>query len=151
MWIAKYPVTNLQYGRFLENENFENKDLWSSFPKFSEPDNDRKIERIGDWSDEGWDWLQKMLKGKSEDVHDGVLYPRYWRDPRFGIARKTVPVVGITWYEANAYCKWLNANWDELDEGKLGLEKPGEIRLPTEAEWETAAGGVRACKTLCLG
>jgi len=140
-WIGKYPVTNLQYGRFLEKENFANKDLWTGFPKFTEPGKDGKIERIGAWGDEAWEWLQKTLKGEHDDVHGGVLYPRYWRDPRFGMARKTVPVVGITWYEANAYCKWLAENWDELEEGKLGLEKPGEIRLPTETEWETAAGG----------
>jgi len=141
--IAKYPVTNLQYERFLEPKNFENKDLWTAFPKFSEPDEKGKIERIGDWSKEGWDWLQDALKNESRDVQDGMLLPRYWRDPRFGIARKTTPVVGITWYEANAYCKWLLANWDDLQESAHGLEKPGEIRLPTEAEWEFAAGGTQ--------
>jgi formylglycine-generating enzyme required for sulfatase activity len=37
------------------------------------------------------------------------------------------PVVGVTWYEAVAYSRWLAA--------KTG--KP--YRLPTEAEWERAA------------
>jgi formylglycine-generating enzyme required for sulfatase activity len=143
-WIGKYPVTNLQYERFLRPENFENKELWTSFPKFSEPDKDGEIEHIGDWGNEAWMWLQKTLKAERDDVHGGVLYPRYWHDPRFGIARKTAPVVGISWYEANAYCKWLLANWDDMDEGKQGLEKPVEIRLPTETEWETAAGGVES-------
>ncbi len=26
-------------------------------------------------------------------------------------AGKGFPVLGITWYEANAYCKWLHKNW----------------------------------------
>lgn len=37
--------------------------------------------------------------------------------------------MGITWFEANAYCAWLSTVM-----GK-------EFRLPTEVEWEAAARG----------
>ena len=37
------------------------------------------------------------------------------------------PVVGVSWFEAEAYCNWLSEE----------LGRP--IRLPTEEEWERAA------------
>jgi formylglycine-generating enzyme required for sulfatase activity/energy-coupling factor transporter ATP-binding protein EcfA2 len=51
--------------------------------------------------------------------------PKYWDDPRFNNANQ--PVVGVSWYEARAYCAWSGA--------QLGAD----VRLPTEAEWEAAA------------
>jgi formylglycine-generating enzyme required for sulfatase activity len=93
------------------------------------------------WGEEAWIWFQKELRDEDNDVQEGVLLPPYWRDPRFGIARRNVPVVGISWYEASAYCKWLFENWDDREEGKQGLVKPASIRLPLETEWAFAAGG----------
>ncbi|MBK6770137.1 MAG: SUMF1/EgtB/PvdO family nonheme iron enzyme [Ardenticatenales bacterium] len=53
--------------------------------------------------------------------------PMFWRDGRYNHASQ--PVVGVCWYEARAYCGWLAA--------QTGLA----VRLPTEVEWEAAAGG----------
>lgn len=134
-FISKYPITNSQYERFLKSD-FGNKKYWVDFPKFDE--NSQPMDET--WGVEGWKWLQESLKNESYDIQEGVLFPRFWRDPRFGISRRNTPVVGISWYEASAYCKWLFENWDK-DDGKGGLPKPKLIRLPTEAEWACAAGG----------
>jgi formylglycine-generating enzyme required for sulfatase activity len=54
--------------------------------------------------------------------------------------------VTITWYEANAYCRWLLKQWhtDEEEFNKSLIPvKPSSLvlRLPTEAEWIATAGG----------
>jgi formylglycine-generating enzyme required for sulfatase activity len=53
--------------------------------------------------------------------------PRFWDDERFNAPRQ--PVVGISWFEAVAYCEWLST--------VLGRY----CRLPSEAEREYAARG----------
>ena len=56
--------------------------------------------------------------------------PRFWDDERFNAPRQ--PVVGISWFEAVAYCEWLSALLDR------------RCRLPSEAEREYAARGGQA-------
>jgi formylglycine-generating enzyme required for sulfatase activity len=45
------------------------------------------------------------------------------------------PVIGVSWFEVMAFCRWLTA--DLRERGLLGDDQ--EIRLPTEIQWERAA------------
>ena len=68
------------------------------------------------WSEAGW----REVGGKREA-------PDYWQDRVWH--QPNHPVVGVSWWEAEAYCRWL------------GEKLHRAVRLPTEAEWEWAARG----------
>jgi sulfatase modifying factor 1 len=51
--------------------------------------------------------------------------PRAWPD---SIVVENLPVTGVSWVDAQAFCRWRTDSGDRM-------------RLPTEAEWEFAARG----------
>ncbi len=92
-FLDRYPVTNRQFYEFVAGGGYEQMALWDA----------------------------TMLPALLDLVdRTGMPGPRYWRDGCYLPDEESHPVVGVSWYEAGAYARWL---------GK---------RLPSDAEWVKA-------------
>ena len=87
-------VTNAMYQYFVDAGGYENIDLWPE------------------------DILPLVLEFRDGT---GQLGPRLWKDSHFPQGHAKRPVVGVNFYEAAAYAKWIGQ------------------RIPTDAEWQMAA------------
>lgn len=111
--IGKFPVTNVEYAEFIAARGYETGAYWTTM---------------------GWKWMRGRLGSSSSD--DPNHAPYFWNELRLNQAR--YPVVGVSWYEAIAFCNWMT------EKGKEENRETGKqvsYRLPTEAEWEYAARG----------
>lgn len=155
--MAIYPITNAEYGLFMEAGGYQNERWWQteaardwlhnrvdnsslyqdiqeSLQKLSE-DNLKKDPSL---TSEQADIFIQLKKASDEEFIKQInewyphtprrKQPAQWKDSRFNLPNQ--PIVGINWYEAKAYCAWLSAQCNR------------SVTLPSEIEWEAAAGGM---------
>jgi formylglycine-generating enzyme required for sulfatase activity len=93
VYLDRHCVTNEDFQRFVDSGGYEQLEFW----------HEEALPALLDFVDQ-----------------TGAPGPRYWVDGQYLSNEHRLPVVGISWYEAWAYARWV---------GK---------RLPTDAEWTKA-------------
>jgi formylglycine-generating enzyme required for sulfatase activity len=99
--IARFPVTNGEYQRFIDAGGYENNE-W--------------------WTDEGKHWKAQQSS-----------FPALTKE--LETTQNSLPVTSVSWYESNAYCKWIT----QQGHTSGWLENDYQIRLLTYIEWERSA------------
>ena len=108
-WLTRFPITNHDYRAFIEARGY------------SEDDH---------WDEQGWKWLNERMPDPEK------RFPDYWGDKDFNGPNQ--PVVGVSWYEARAFCRWLT---ETMRQKPLPFWKDDfQVGLPNNAEWGLAAG-----------
>jgi formylglycine-generating enzyme required for sulfatase activity len=156
--IGRYPVTNAEYAWFIQDGGYQTDRWWSEEGRaWKQGGPDAHARAIQDWLAlrawlkkqhleqiaRRWNWEPRRLaywkqvtqlddasaeKRAREIFERSFDRPGFW-DDRNGLASPARPVVGVNWYEAEAYCNWLSAITGHA------------FRLPREMEWEKAARG----------
>ena len=143
-YIARYPVTVAQYGCFVQDGGYEKAGWWTATGW---------TWRLGEWDSQVEEELRNWLRRRPAELRDA---PMWWGEQREYPNR---PVMGVCWFEAMAYCNWLQEQLQiansksQIANSKLQVWRDGQpetrplevgsltVRLPTEAEWEKAARG----------
>ena len=100
--LSRYPVTVAQYQAFVDAGGY--RDAGKA--------DDTQL--LAWWGKEGLKWKRAEKRAGPEDYDPAFQTPNH-------------PRVGVSWYEAMAFCRWLSE------------QSPHKITLPAEAQWEWAA------------
>lgn len=142
--IGRYPITNADFSAFVNGDGYTNPEYWVARRALGWVlGNSETLHEIRDH------WLQTVYEHHAKEIRDGEIdadrleaeaerrtasrsAPYYWNDSRFNRANQ--PVVGINFWEAEAYCRWATARAHR--QGSLPSDRI--VALPTEFEWERA-------------
>jgi formylglycine-generating enzyme required for sulfatase activity len=130
IYFAKYPVTNKLYRRFIRYLEGKDRELMEILPM--EEFNGRMTEFASGIKD-FFEYLGHRTDKWPEKMRSSC-------DTNKDFNGEDQPVVDVSWFAARAYCYWISLL--EAAGEKISYDKAaGLYRLPSEIEWEWAAGG----------
>jgi formylglycine-generating enzyme required for sulfatase activity len=153
--VSRFPVSNAEYFSFIADGGYDDKSLWTP-EGWEWRVRSRTVEQfVADWgrrrdslrrhprrilallrsgraSPAGAAALVRFASLQDAEIAEyargmqarPVTVPRYWLKKAF--KNPLQPVVGVSWFEANAFCEWLSRQLE------------ANVRLASEDEWEAA-------------
>lgn len=161
IFVGKYPVTNLEYSRFLDDQDYLNDRFWSMAKNdlWFEPNAIVNSvyahwKKVQGYLRSSMDLVKTIcgkkrynknqcaclfyflkmdddeLKSVINDLYgNNTPVPIMWKNPEYN--NPSMPVIGVSIYEAMAYCEWLSYKTSK------------KYRLLTSDEWFYVSGGER--------
>jgi formylglycine-generating enzyme required for sulfatase activity len=128
--ISRYPISNAQYQFFLDDrqDGYDNPAYWP------------EAIALGQWQD-GMVWRRRPIHRADGTVAWEVDWAREPHQGGWPANLANSPIMGISWYEARAFVRWLEKRWRR--DGVIAVN--ARLDLPSEAEWEKAARGTDGC------
>lgn len=113
LWLDRHPVTVDRYRRFIEAGGYED-------PEY--------------WDDDGWAWKRD----------ERVVLPRFWDEPAWRrFLRRGRPVVGVSFFEASAFCRFEGRRLPSERELEAAARGPKGFRYTWGDDWEDGRLGIR--------
>jgi formylglycine-generating enzyme required for sulfatase activity len=120
-WLSKYPVSNAQFDQFVEDGGYRRSGYW------------REAQDCGIWQKGE---VRVRAQGAQNSTESWESRPRLSAHG-WSTRGANLPAVGLSWYEAVAFCRWLTESFRDL--GYLAADLVAT--LPSEMEWERGARG----------